>query len=439
MKLLLTNSLTGKIVMKHYFFSFFIIFGIFIFSGCGGGGDSSSAPLTATLTGTVAIGAPVEANITLIDANGIVKQFSSDSNGTYSVNVNGLNTPFILRAQSIDGTFRLYSYVLMVNSVVNITPITTYILDRSAFDHNLSGVAELFDKFSSKKEVLSDVNTTVAELNTSLNPFTTPFRADHTGYDAFLDALDIETHGDDIVIRTDKAILKTTQVSNIESNVSIEGKVVDQLGTALANATILFKGNSTPILLTTDTNGNFTANVESNRNYTLVINGESIKTIHTFSGNLNLGALSVSPFATFTLTWGNNPEDLDSWLSGPKVGGDRYYIATHTPEFSLNEAVIAKLNEDANSNKEITKIYRSQNGVYKYYVHHYRGNGSIATSIASVMVKTQSEIQTFTPPSTGFSGMSGDLNGDVWYVCDINTDGSITAINTVLHGIDAIE
>ena len=107
-------------------------------SGCGGG-DSSSQSIPAdqsVIGGTAAYGAPLAgATITLVDANGVSKTTTSAADGSYSINVTGLATPFLITASGQSGDeVKSYSALLLetpakgVSTTVNVTPLTTAIV-----------------------------------------------------------------------------------------------------------------------------------------------------------------------------------------------------------------------------------------------------------------------------------------------------------------------
>jgi len=207
---------------------------------------------------------------------------------------------------------------------------------------------------------LSELTTPMTNNNVgNFNHFTTSFAANHTGYDKFLDALDINISQDDLII-------------------SYNGSVV----------------------------------------------------------------LSTITDTTITLTWGANPTDLDAHLSGPKSQGDRFFINYYAPQYDENNTVYAKLESNSSTGygPEIIKIYKAQAGIYKYYVHHYSGTGSISDSSATVVVKSPAGTKTFNAPS-GSTGTSGDIHGDVWHVFDMDQNGNITEINQIIsnQGLNAIE
>jgi len=144
------------------------------------------------------------------------------------------------------------------------------------------------------------------------------------------------------------------------------------------------------------------------------------------------------------LTWGVNPEDLDSHLTGPMSESSDspmentnrfhvYYDERNNCDGSPCDLLIpAWLDVDDTSSYgpetiTITKVNGSFiPGRYRYSVHHYLGSGNIATSGAVVKIFQGDELlRTFYPPTNA----PADL-GDkwVWTVFELNIlpDGSLS-------------
>ena len=275
-------------------------------TGCG---DSSSTDTTNTITdtttdtvlsspyitGTVAVGAALVAEVTLIDEAGVQRQTNSDEDGHYSILREGLTETFVLRAQTPDAT--LYSYSDGTSTTVNVTPLTTVVVNNIAESNGATGGAsELFvnyDEYNdlhSEVDALSDevdrLNALLDELITTLgltdsdgevvDHFGYEFETDNTGYDELLDVLDIEYSGDDVVIRVDDTTVIDTVDYNLTSDalLDISGKIVDaSTGAALEGALLTFENHNTSetTTTTTDDSGYFSISVENFRVYDIEI------------------------------------------------------------------------------------------------------------------------------------------------------------------------
>lgn len=188
-------------------------------------------------------------------------------------------------------------------------------------------------------------------------------------------------------------------------NIKIRQGMNNQSGTVIATAT-------------TGDNGTFTTPTLKNGIYTGEIGGDDVvKTYFNFIciGEVkDRGIVSVTPKLDgeqmrIVLTWGANPRDLDSHLSGP--GGHVYYGYKNITGANLD------LDDTTSYGPETVTLDfdKITPGVYKYYVHWYSGIGTWATSGAMVSVNTKDgEIERFYVPN--YTSSSGN-----WEVFTIDT------------------
>jgi hypothetical protein len=157
------------------------------------------------------------------------------------------------------------------------------------------------------------------------------------------------------------------------------------------------------------------------------------------------GALTASQVRVI-LNWGQNPEDLDAHLTGPEPGltasssndADRFHVAWYNQASTDSIAVLDVDDVDSFGPETVTisppagqSILRP--GVYRYSVHHYSGESSIAAG-TTVELIAGTERRTFTAPAGG-----AGVSGDVWTVFElvVDTSGHITirSVNTYQQGI----
>lgn len=178
--------------------------------GCGGGGGGSSTAPSTTISGTAAAGAPIVGNVTIRDSSTPVKEKTApiDSTGKYTVDVAGMSGPFMLRAEgTVAGRhYSMYSGALQSDAggTINITPLTDLVMSNIAAQI----AANLFDNNANYASSITAANlqTKQDELRTLLLPVLNDlglsatvdllritFNANHTGFDALLDALRVTT------------------------------------------------------------------------------------------------------------------------------------------------------------------------------------------------------------------------------------------------------
>lgn len=155
-----------------------------------------------------------------------------------------------------------------------------------------------------------------------------------------------------------------------------------------------------------------------------------------------LATLKEDGEATFVLTWGRYPEDLDSHLIGPvSYNGEyeeKYHIYYGNKEFpyDVDESELhLRLDRDDRESygPETTSIYVPvENGIYTFVVFNYDYSDSehtLGDSGAKVVVTTSKGTYTFEVP-TG-------ATQNTWVVCSYNSKtGDITPINTLVDVAD---
>lgn len=173
-----------------------------ILAACSDGG-SSSIPST-TLSGTAAVGAPIDGYAYVVDAKGTEVNTATDpASGDWSVSVEGMSGPFLIRVVPNGAGDTLYSYASAANLTVNITSLT-HLATFLAFDGDLGALytnwaanhGELTAQAILDAQAVINANF-ATEMDamgldhTTYDFFSTPFTANSTGIDALLDMLSI--------------------------------------------------------------------------------------------------------------------------------------------------------------------------------------------------------------------------------------------------------
>jgi uncharacterized protein YfaP (DUF2135 family) len=128
----------------------------------------------------------------------------------------------------------------------------------------------------------------------------------------------------------------------------------------------------------------------------------------------------------FVLTWGQDPQDLDSHLWVP-VGGDEYSHIAFWNHGSLTVAPFAELDVDDVSSygPETVTLLPNYEGNYVYAVHEWYGTGTLATSDAVVQLFAGNNLTYVVHAPTESCG-----EGWWWHVGELNAQtGEFTLIN----------
>lgn len=226
-------------------------------------------------------------------------------------------------------------------------------------------------------------------------------------------------------------------------SVTIIGKVIDSDLNPIVNASVKTEGadyNGTSTAWT-DANGIFS--IEAKPNSTVFISavkdGQESNTITVYTGDagttmdyseiesyyLMIGSLTGT--ATIKLTWGDNPSDLDSHLTGPiENSADRFHVF-YSSKGSMTVSPYAQLDVDDTSSfgPEVITITKLLPGTYRYSVHHYSGSSTISGSPARVELNVDGSTRVFNPPG---SSLGDDA---IWTVFELVVSSGGITVNTI--------
>lgn len=307
-------------------FTFGVAVSMLFFSGClpqNASTDRNSTLNTSSiidqLTGTVAIGEGASADITLVGANGIIVEGRSLSDGSYSVSTTGLTQPIMVRAVLDNDGTTMYSFAESTSGIVNVTPLTSFLVDQAAIAAGLEGgSSQLFASFRETvvpNSLINDLDAQTNLLNNQIAPtmesenvgdfdhFYSQFDANHAGYDAVLDELDIEIYQDDIIIRLENGTLDTLNYDISVNEINVTARIFDISTEKYINgATVTFTNRTdVDVTSTTDIDGSFTLSVETMRIYDVIIEAEGYETqyipeVHSFLfTDTNIGDIPMFP------------------------------------------------------------------------------------------------------------------------------------------------
>lgn len=130
------------------------------------------------------------------------------------------------------------------------------------------------------------------------------------------------------------------------------------------------------------------------------------------------------------LTWGQDPSDLDSHLTGPTSTGTRFHVW-----YSGRDAGVANLDRDdvTSFGPETTTITSQYPGTYRFYVHDYSNGSASAQTPSYDLSRSSAKVQVFN--SLGLMAVynvPSNQGGTLWSVFEY--DGtSIHAVNTIAY------
>jgi hypothetical protein len=205
---------------------------LFALTACGGGGsNNNTSPIPSKmLSGTAAAGAAIIGQVTVKGSSGNSISTEIDADGSYSVDVSTLTAPYMLRAEGRVGgkSYTLHSFAEAadVGGTVNITPFTDLIIANAAselastyFENgNFSSLTteEIAAQETALQQKLTNVFNALG-ISSTVDLLRTAFSVDHSGLDAALDIIRIETN-------TSTSI---ATITNFIDQQSIEDSIVD--------------------------------------------------------------------------------------------------------------------------------------------------------------------------------------------------------------------
>ena len=239
-------------------------------TGCGGGGSNNAsgtnpannAGTTAqTVSGVAATGSPLSGTVYLKDSSSPVKEISTPINadGSYSLDVTGLTTPFLLKAV---GTANGQSYTLYslagAPGVANINPLSNLAIvqanngaDPTAIYANLTA--------AQVQAIRTGLVTAIPQIQALLQKILTPYgvattnfisdgyTANHVGLDLLFDMVAITANSGSLVItnKVSGANILTTTVNGTTLSGTVVTSNIPTLTTQTVGAVNVFSVSTT--------------------------------------------------------------------------------------------------------------------------------------------------------------------------------------------------
>ncbi len=197
-----------------------IVLATSLMSGCGGGGGGGSTPGTsATIYGVAAAGAPIVGTVNIRGANGKVSMSAISSDGSFTVDVTALTSPFVIYAEGKAGSSsaRLYSIVDTAGRA-NVTPATNIIIAKAlgkspeeAFPPSsmkteggsIDAVPTNEEIEAAKQAVLDILKNVFSSVGVAadFDLMNGVFTANASGFDKLLDLVDMKVTGNSVEIK----------------------------------------------------------------------------------------------------------------------------------------------------------------------------------------------------------------------------------------------
>ncbi|MFC3201472.1 hypothetical protein ACFOEW_06535 [Alteromonas oceani] len=221
----------------------------------------------------------------------------------------------------------------------------------------------------------------------------------------------------------------TWNADQVYNTVELLGCVVDTEGLPVANVQVLSEGTSYigRSSAYTDAEGDFVLPVRRDSSLlvfaraggqtnTVVINTSDVDS--QLENCLVIGESS----AIVKLTWGANPRDLDTHLTGPQEGTDTRFRVYYGNQDETIENVTINLDVDDTSSygpEVLTIPSFVLPGRYRYGVHHYSGSGTIFSSPTRVELRLNDRTYVFNPAE---DVDSASTSYRMWVVFDLIVD-----------------
>ncbi|HEY3221058.1 MAG TPA: carboxypeptidase regulatory-like domain-containing protein [Gemmatimonadales bacterium] len=318
-----------------------------------------------------------------------------------------------------------------------LTTVTGSVIDGSTG----SGIEGAVAHFSSNGVQVAQVTTgTNGSYETALSPGTYDVSAEASGYVGV-------TLYNASVSGTTTVIEPLVLVPTSPSPGGISGSIVDaRTGVGISGATVELRPgmnavSGAPLATTSsDALGQYEFSSLPANTYTVLVNATGYTTAvrtgivvggSAVSGqNVALSSVGSSTELRIVLTWGAQPSDLDSHLTGPTADGGRFHVYW-IDRGSLTGAPWAALDHDdvTSYGPETITIVQQLSGVYRYSVHDYSDrfttpSTALATSGARVdLYRGSSLITSFFPPPQ---------DGTLWTVFELQGE-QVTSINTMTY------
>lgn len=208
-------------------------------------------------------------------------------------------------------------------------------------------------------------------------------------------------------------LMKVSGIVSNEANGIVKNSITAE---GVGDVTIKMRKNwnntTGTVLYTTTTNENGYYNINYDTGfYTLELSKDGFTTNYK---NIIIGLsafasqdVTISPILTegtyrIVLTWGENPRDLDSHVTGTLSNGNNFHVYYMNKFEYDGDVEVCNLDVDdiTSYGPETITLIPTTTDSYYYYIHHYAGSESIATSNAQINLYNGDQlVRTFHAPT----------------------------------------
>ena len=362
-----------------------------------------------SLSGIVSDGAAVaNAHVYIEDKNRQLRNVLTDASGRFTFDISGLEAPYILMAILPDYS-RLYSYNDGNYAYTNVTPITSLVMSNMAHSLNTNIYDMMIDFSTLAQSDLSSYFTTAynsinanladslsAALLTGFNHFYNQFSYTGFNYDRVIAAYDMSLSDSDVALRINNNLLTTISDSVDITDINATGRVLDENGIALINATVnvyyYINGIRYDITTTTDSNGEYIVTMPRFRTYDMQVisdllqmNYSNLSTFYADLARLNVQNVNlVTPGATVAVSGSIKNARTSSAIASVRVKVREGYN-------NRNGSVISEVVSDGSGHYSIPSLASgnytfeiSKDGYYPLYVNEYFSSSSSNTNFSLI-------------------------------------------------------
>lgn len=245
-----------------------------------------------------------------------------------------------------------------------------------------------------------------------------------------------------------------TKTTSYVIETGFAGRITDIQGVGIPNLTIQFRegvGNRDGEVVGTATTdeygyyavnlpaGQYTGEFTSPGYLTTYMIGTASSDVFLTDQNETAMRAAASTEVKIMLTWGENPWDVDSHLTGPGVNGDLFHVYFGDKTEVENGFTYVDLDWDDTDSfgPETTTIRKLVDGEYRFIIHNYSGEFPLRQSDAKVQVYLGNS----TTPDQIFNVPTSEGNERYWTVFDliVSNNGEsieIVPVNTMQENVD---